>query len=667
MGRKLRHVLIFLLIILKEPSMPDAGCWDECEYHDHCRCVRMGLTSIPQDLPTTLTHLYLHGNLITSLTKLCLGSNKLSVLPESAYDIFTSILIVEIGKNPWQCDCRMAPFRLQMNESDFFAFEDQIVCSQPGRFSGQKLKDINVTDLICEVSTTFIPIPDQSGYNDITHRPAMFSGPMLSTRPKTWFVKTIANWKVIKTRTTPPLPTPLTVTGRLPPEVVIACVFGSIAAYVLINSIIRKIWYKTRTGNPRSGNDPTNIPNDPRFQAQLAALQVNHTYGGTTNPPNSRQDQSPTTKSNTNTTATEVTSDHDHDHQYENNDQHNSSDQDHQYENNDQHNPSDQDHQYENNDQHNPNDQDHQYENNDQHDPNDQDHQYENNDQQNPRDQDHQYENNDQHNPSDQDHQYENNDQHNHTNTDTTADRDDDHQYEDVDNKNDQTGQGRSLAITKSNTNTTATVVTGDDDHEYEDVDGQQNQRRQGQCQAIAQSNTNTTATEVTGDDDHGYEDVDGQQNQRRQGQCQAIAKANTNTIALTSDHDHQYEDMGIQDYHTGQGKSQIPTINHGKSLDATNVIYTTEPAATQIIQPVYTCENDKTGQVQAQAITDHDESLDSRNEIYMKDSAVSKPEPVYMSENDQTGQGQTQAVNDHNEMYISNPEAAQPNYVYKM
>ncbi|XP_019632960.1 PREDICTED: uncharacterized protein LOC109476467 [Branchiostoma belcheri] len=55
MGRKLRHVLIFLLIILKEPSMPVAGC--SCEPSSSCSCIYLGLTSIPRNLPTSISKL----------------------------------------------------------------------------------------------------------------------------------------------------------------------------------------------------------------------------------------------------------------------------------------------------------------------------------------------------------------------------------------------------------------------------------------------------------------------------------------------------------------------------------------------------------------------------------------------------------------------------------
>ncbi|KAI8507532.1 hypothetical protein Bbelb_149120 [Branchiostoma belcheri] len=56
MGRKLRHVLIFLLIILKEPNMPEATCRSKCN-PSSCNCARMGFNRIPQDLPTTILEL----------------------------------------------------------------------------------------------------------------------------------------------------------------------------------------------------------------------------------------------------------------------------------------------------------------------------------------------------------------------------------------------------------------------------------------------------------------------------------------------------------------------------------------------------------------------------------------------------------------------------------
>eukprot|EP00058_Branchiostoma_floridae_P013221 XP_002598709.1 hypothetical protein BRAFLDRAFT_95827 [Branchiostoma floridae] len=59
MGGKLRHLLIFLLIIMKELNVPEAGC--SCEPSSPCRCTSMGLTSIPQNLPTSISMLDLDG------------------------------------------------------------------------------------------------------------------------------------------------------------------------------------------------------------------------------------------------------------------------------------------------------------------------------------------------------------------------------------------------------------------------------------------------------------------------------------------------------------------------------------------------------------------------------------------------------------------------------
>ncbi|KAI8519720.1 hypothetical protein Bbelb_029770 [Branchiostoma belcheri] len=74
MGRKLRHVLIFLLIILKaESNMPEADC--SCKPSLHCRCTSMGLTSIPQNLPSSISGLDVHSNLITTVDQSLLLSN----------------------------------------------------------------------------------------------------------------------------------------------------------------------------------------------------------------------------------------------------------------------------------------------------------------------------------------------------------------------------------------------------------------------------------------------------------------------------------------------------------------------------------------------------------------------------------------------------------------
>ncbi|XP_019645623.1 PREDICTED: immunoglobulin superfamily member 10-like isoform X1 [Branchiostoma belcheri] len=86
---------------------------------------------------------------LQTISRLSLNNNQMSTLPSAAYDILSSISNVDIDNNPWQCDCRMTPFRLKMNGS--YPFENQITCSQPSNFSGQNLIDIHPDDLgICE-------------------------------------------------------------------------------------------------------------------------------------------------------------------------------------------------------------------------------------------------------------------------------------------------------------------------------------------------------------------------------------------------------------------------------------------------------------------------------------------------------------------------------------
>ncbi|KAI8488550.1 Bax inhibitor 1, partial [Branchiostoma belcheri] len=54
-GEKAATHADFLLIILKEPNMPESGC--SCESSSRCKCRNLGLTSIPQNLPTSISEL----------------------------------------------------------------------------------------------------------------------------------------------------------------------------------------------------------------------------------------------------------------------------------------------------------------------------------------------------------------------------------------------------------------------------------------------------------------------------------------------------------------------------------------------------------------------------------------------------------------------------------
>ncbi|XP_078594820.1 uncharacterized protein LOC144872468 [Branchiostoma floridae x Branchiostoma japonicum] len=85
------------------------------------------------------------------LTHLSLDYNRLAVLKAEIVAELSSISTVTIDNNPWQCDCRMLPFKMTGSHS----FEKEITCKGPSNFHGQKLIDISPEDLMsdCEEPT----------------------------------------------------------------------------------------------------------------------------------------------------------------------------------------------------------------------------------------------------------------------------------------------------------------------------------------------------------------------------------------------------------------------------------------------------------------------------------------------------------------------------------
>ncbi|XP_078574704.1 uncharacterized protein LOC144860974 [Branchiostoma floridae x Branchiostoma japonicum] len=83
MGRRLKHMLIFLLIILKEFHMPEASC--SCS-SSSCSCTSLGLTSVPQNLSTSLTELSLYDNQITTLS-------------QSDFSKYTNLINLNLNRN----------------------------------------------------------------------------------------------------------------------------------------------------------------------------------------------------------------------------------------------------------------------------------------------------------------------------------------------------------------------------------------------------------------------------------------------------------------------------------------------------------------------------------------------------------------------------------------
>ncbi|CAH1244231.1 LRRC4 [Branchiostoma lanceolatum] len=190
MSNKARRMLVLLLIVLKETGLTAACSSSRCSSgsgcsssscSSHCYCIRKGLTSVPQDLPTTITVLDLDNNAITNLRQsdfsslerlslnwndirsieagmfndttqlrsLDLGYNSISTIAADIYDILARIPTVYIGNNIWQCDCRMAPFKQRMNGS--YPFENQIICDGPE--DSQHIYNVPTDDVDIEYNT----------------------------------------------------------------------------------------------------------------------------------------------------------------------------------------------------------------------------------------------------------------------------------------------------------------------------------------------------------------------------------------------------------------------------------------------------------------------------------------------------------------------------------
>ncbi|KAI8509569.1 hypothetical protein Bbelb_119970 [Branchiostoma belcheri] len=107
MSNKARRMLVLLLIILKEAG-PTAACSSSCS--SDCDCSNRGLTSVPQDVPTDITELFLQRNAITtlsqsdfsryrSLTRLYLSDNQISTIQNKTFHNLTSLTALFLNDN----------------------------------------------------------------------------------------------------------------------------------------------------------------------------------------------------------------------------------------------------------------------------------------------------------------------------------------------------------------------------------------------------------------------------------------------------------------------------------------------------------------------------------------------------------------------------------------
>ncbi|XP_019632664.1 PREDICTED: uncharacterized protein LOC109476223 [Branchiostoma belcheri] len=262
MGRKLRHLLIFLLIILKEPNMPEAVCSCRSSF---CNCNNLDLTNIPQNLPASISVLQLSYNPIKTVNRSGLlrykNLSKLYLTHSRPINNITTIPS-ELGGNPWQCDCRMAPVWL------IPALKKQIICAQPAKLQGQKLESVDPKDLMCK-DPTISPLT-------VGSCSAAVSTPSPESAPSS------------------PLP------------VLIGSVCGPVAGIVLIGTFLAVIWYKRRTTPPLGLNPAVVVGNNTNTAASVVASGHDQTGQG--------QSQA-ITESTTNTTATVMASGDDN--QYE--------------------------------------------------------------------------------------------------------------------------------------------------------------------------------------------------------------------------------------------------------------------------------------------------------------------------------------------------------------
>ncbi|XP_078616212.1 uncharacterized protein LOC144884634 [Branchiostoma floridae x Branchiostoma japonicum] len=107
MSNKAKRLLVLLLIILKEAD-PTTACDSSCS--SRCYCFNQGLTSVPQDLPSTITSLHLSRNTISTLSRsdfskytrlnsLYLGSNQISMIHNGTFQDLTSLTNLYLSSN----------------------------------------------------------------------------------------------------------------------------------------------------------------------------------------------------------------------------------------------------------------------------------------------------------------------------------------------------------------------------------------------------------------------------------------------------------------------------------------------------------------------------------------------------------------------------------------
>ncbi|XP_035663921.1 SLIT and NTRK-like protein 2 [Branchiostoma floridae] len=137
----MKSLLVLLLIVLKEVG-PTAACSSSCS--SRCWCDNRGLSSVPHYLPTTITHLYLYNNSITtlsqsdffrysSLTTISLTLNQISVINSGAFYNLASLSYLYLYNNQLT-DIRADMFVGLDNLGYLYLYDNNIHSIEAGTF-----------------------------------------------------------------------------------------------------------------------------------------------------------------------------------------------------------------------------------------------------------------------------------------------------------------------------------------------------------------------------------------------------------------------------------------------------------------------------------------------------------------------------------------------------
>ncbi|XP_078657933.1 uncharacterized protein LOC144903538 [Branchiostoma floridae x Branchiostoma belcheri] len=144
-GKKPAAVLMFLLVILKVVGTAEADC--SCT-SSSCDCSWQSLTSVPQDLPTTITSLQL-------------GVNRITAISQSDFSRYGSLEYLSFHNNRISIISYQAFYPLS-NLIRLYLYANRLTILRPDMFTGlENLKDLNLyhNDISDIQAGTFSPTP----------------------------------------------------------------------------------------------------------------------------------------------------------------------------------------------------------------------------------------------------------------------------------------------------------------------------------------------------------------------------------------------------------------------------------------------------------------------------------------------------------------------------